>query len=95
MNIKTEDSAASFATRRVTRECNLIARNLACLGAKRAAEATATHILDYWEPRLRSALLAEAVAHPERFSPIASDAIARLPAAQPGSSPPVERCPGA
>lgn len=59
----------------VTREVNLIARQFECLGADRAAAATADHIRKYWAPLLRSILLAEARGHAERLSPIAREAI--------------------
>jgi hypothetical protein len=63
---------------RVTRQINLIARNLECLGADEAAVATAEHIRRFWAPLLKSMLLAEARSHGERFSPIARNAVALL-----------------
>ncbi|MEJ6008387.1 formate dehydrogenase subunit delta [Novosphingobium aquae] len=35
---------------------NQIVRNFAALGEDHAAEATAEHIKDYWDPRMRAAL---------------------------------------
>lgn len=35
---------------------NQIVRNFAALGDDHAAEATAEHIKDYWDPRMRKAL---------------------------------------
>ena len=63
---------------RVSRGANLIARNLECLGAKAAAEATADHIRTFWAPQLRATLLAQAQANSQMFSPIAREAIAML-----------------
>lgn len=62
----------------VTHEINLIARQFECLGADRAASATAEHIRRFWAPLLRSTLVAEAHCHTERFSPIAQKAIGLL-----------------
>ena len=61
--------------KRVVREANLISREFACLGAQRAAEATAAHIRTFWAPLLRTALVGEARAHSELFSPIARHAV--------------------
>ncbi len=38
---------------------NQIARNLAAQGEKQAIAATAQHIRDFWDPRMKAALLAE------------------------------------
>ena len=63
---------------RVTREINLIARNLECLGNERASEATADHVRRFWAPLLKAELASAFGAHPNRFSPIARQAIAAL-----------------
>ena len=79
-----KDSGAPATAAHVTREANLIARNLACHGATVAAAETADHIRRFWAPQLRAVLLEQAHAHPEAFSPIARDAIAALdPPARP------------
>ena len=78
MNLTVSEIEARATAGHVTRECNLIARNFAILGAEPAAAATADHIRRFWAPQLRSSLLEQAAAHPSRFSPIASDAIAVL-----------------
>ena len=70
------DSTATAA--RVTREANLIARNLACHGAATAASETADHIRRFWAPQLRTALFEQVRAHPDRFLPIACEAIGLL-----------------
>ena len=62
----------------VTREINLIARNLACLGAREATAATADHVRRFWAPLLRAELQSVFDAHPERFVPIAHAAAATL-----------------
>jgi formate dehydrogenase subunit delta len=74
----SSDSPTRLVAQRVTRESNLIARNLACLGARQAAEATAEHIRRFWAPQLRAALLEQAERHPQRFSPVASAAVGML-----------------
>jgi formate dehydrogenase subunit delta len=78
MNTIFTDSDAPATAEHVTRESNLIARNLASLGAQAAGAATADHIRRFWAPLLRRTLLEQADAHRDRFSPIASEAIARL-----------------
>ena len=67
----------SATAEHVTREVNMIARNLECIGAE-AAAATADHIRRFWAPLLRSTLFEQAGSHADRFSPIARDAIALL-----------------
>jgi formate dehydrogenase subunit delta len=62
----------------VTREINLIARNFECLGHALASLATAEHIRRFWAPLLKAELATAAAAHPDRFSPIALDAILAL-----------------
>lgn len=59
----------------LVRMANDIARNNAALGEARAIAATARHIADFWEPRMRAAI--GNGAHPG-LSPIAAAAIARL-----------------
>ena len=78
MNLVFTDSASPNTAERVTREVNLIARNLECLGATAAALQTAEHIRKFWAPQLRSTLFEQMRSHPERFQPIASDAVAML-----------------
>ena len=78
MYTTSSDSEAPATAEHVTRESNLIARNLEALGAEAAAAATADHIRWFWAPLLRLTLLEQADAHRDRFSPIACDAIARL-----------------
>ena len=68
----------------VTREINLIARNLACLGEEKASAATADHVRRFWAPLLRAELKSVFGTQPDQFSPIARRAIAAL-----------ERSPGA
>lgn len=72
------DSAAPATADQVTRDANLIARNLECLGARTAAAATADHIAKFWAPLLRATLFEQARSHPERFSAIAGEAIQLL-----------------
>jgi hypothetical protein len=72
------DSTAPATADQVTRDANLIARNFECLGAEAAATATADHIRHFWAPQLRHVLFEQANGHNERFSPIATGAIAML-----------------
>lgn len=72
------DSAAPATAERVTREANLIARNLACHGDGVAAAETAEHVRRFWPPLLRATLLEQARAHPDHFCEIAGRAIAML-----------------
>ena len=72
------ESTAPATAARVTREANLIARTFACHGRARAASEAAEHIRLFWAPQLRSTLLEQIRAHPERFVPIAHEAIALL-----------------
>ena len=59
---------------------NQIARNFAAQGEAAAAEATAQHIRDYWDPRMKAAILA---GDGSGLDAIARQAVARLaPAAQ-------------
>ena len=54
---------------------NQIARNLAAGGEQAAIAATAQHIIDFWEPRMKAAILASDQA---ALSPIARAAVERL-----------------
>ena len=52
-----------------------IARNFAVQGEKEAVAATARHIQDFWDPRMKAAILAD---DPARLSPIAAAAVERI-----------------
>ena len=52
-----------------------IARNLASQGEEAAIAGTARHIRDFWDPRMKAALLARGS---EGLSPIVSAALDRL-----------------
>ncbi len=54
---------------------NQIARNLAAGGEDAAIIATAQHIIDFWDPRMKAAILASDQA---ALSPISRAAVARL-----------------
>ena len=56
---------------------NQIARNLAAQGEDSASAQTAQHITDFWDPRMKAAILQ---ADPATLSPIAAAALARLAA---------------
>jgi formate dehydrogenase subunit delta len=60
---------------RLTYMANQIARNFAAQGEDAAITATAQHIRDFWDPRMKSAILAQGV---EGLDPIASAAIKRI-----------------
>ena len=53
---------------------NQIARNFATMGETDAAAATADHIVSFWDPRMKAAILADAPG----LSPVAAAAIERL-----------------
>ena len=52
-----------------------IARNFAAIGHANAVAATADHIVKFWDPRMKSAILA---GDPNALSPIARSAVAML-----------------
>ena len=54
---------------------NQIARNLAASGQEAAIAATAQHIRDFWDPRMKAAILA---AEQSALDPIARAAVDRL-----------------
>jgi formate dehydrogenase subunit delta len=54
---------------------NQIARNLAAQGDEAAIAATAQHIKDFWDPRMKAAILAD---DPAALDPIARAAIKRM-----------------
>jgi formate dehydrogenase subunit delta len=54
---------------------NQIARNLAAGDEQKAIAATAQHLTDFWDPRMRAAILASDLA---QLSPIARAAVGRL-----------------
>lgn len=57
---------------------NQIARNLAAQGEEEAISQTVQHIRDFWDPRMKQAILA---ADRSVLDPIAAAAVARLQAA--------------
>jgi formate dehydrogenase subunit delta len=61
----------------LTLMANQIARNFAVQGEEVAIEATKQHIIEYWAPQMRAAIL---LGNFELLSPIARDAIIRLQA---------------
>jgi len=54
---------------------NQIARNLAAQGEEAATTQTAQHIRDFWDPRMRGAIMA---ADPTLLEPVAAAAVALL-----------------
>lgn len=60
---------------RLTYMANQIARNLAPQGEAAAIELTAQHIRDFWDPRMKAAILGGAQ---EGLEPIARAAIERI-----------------
>jgi formate dehydrogenase subunit delta len=54
---------------------NQIARNLAVQGEEEAVAATAQHIQDFWDPRMKAAIFADDA---EMLDPIAKAAVTRL-----------------
>lgn len=62
-------------TARLTYMANQIARNLAAQGEDAAIAATAQHIRDFWDPRMKAAIIA---VDPATLEPIARAAIEQL-----------------
>lgn len=62
-------------TTSLIRMANDIARNLAAQGEEAAIAATVTHIRDFWDPRMRGAILSAGRAG---LNPIAAAAVERL-----------------
>lgn len=60
---------------RLYQMANQIARNLAMQGEAQAVEATAQHLKDFWDPRMKAAILASDRAG---LDPIAREAVERL-----------------
>jgi formate dehydrogenase subunit delta len=54
---------------------NQIARNFAAHGDEAAIAATAQHLRDFWDPRMKAAILAEDL---QALDPIAREAVKRL-----------------
>ncbi|MBC2664064.1 formate dehydrogenase subunit delta [Novosphingobium flavum] len=57
---------------------NQIARNLASQGEAAAVAKTAQHLVDFWDPRMKAAILANRAG----LDPIAARAVERLEQAQ-------------
>jgi formate dehydrogenase subunit delta len=62
---------------RLTYMANQIARNLAMQGEEEAARATYQHLMDFWDPRMKAAILA---GDRSALDPIARAAVERLAA---------------
>lgn len=62
----------------VVYKANQIARNLAYMGERKAAAATANHMRRFWAPYLRSVLLDQYSANRNALSPTARQAILLL-----------------
>ncbi len=60
---------------RLTTMANQIARNLAAQGDEAAIAATAQHIRDFWDPRMKAAIIAS---DRTTLEPIARAAVERL-----------------
>jgi formate dehydrogenase subunit delta len=58
---------------------NQIARNLAVQGEDEATAGTADHIARFWDPRMRSAIIAHANAGGDDLLPAARAAVLSLP----------------
>jgi formate dehydrogenase subunit delta len=71
----------------VVYKANQIARDLAYMGERKAAAATADHLRRFWAPYLRSVLLDECSANQNALSPIARQAVLLLrTASRPGGA---------
>ncbi len=65
---------------RLIHMANQIASNFARMGEVGAAEATADHMLSFWDPLMKQRIGALAIDRPGQFSPAAALAIVRLQA---------------
>lgn len=63
--------------KRLAYMANQIARNLELRGHDGAVEETATHIIKFWEPRMKAMMLA---GDRSQLSPIAADAMRKVEA---------------
>ncbi len=54
---------------------NQIAKNLVAQGEDYAIAATAQHIIDFWDPRMKAAILAD---DPSQLDPVARSAVEKL-----------------
>ena len=68
---------------RLVAMANQIARNLAAQGEAAAVEQTAQHIRDFWDPRMKTAILAVGAG---RMGHVAAAAVARLRADRSGDN---------
>ncbi|WP_427966520.1 formate dehydrogenase subunit delta [Altererythrobacter sp.] len=62
---------------KLSRMANQIAANFEANGHDKAVEDTATHILKFWDPRMKAQIFADDLS---RLSPIASQAVEKLKA---------------
>lgn len=72
---RSRRSRAAVDVQRLIHMANQIARNFAAQGEAAAVEATAQHIRDYWDPRMKAAIQAD---DGTGLDPIARYAVARL-----------------
>ena len=63
---------------KLIRMANQIALNMAAQGEAQAAAATADHIRRFWDPRMKTAILAYAAEDGSALSPIARAAVAEI-----------------
>ena len=63
---------------------NQIALNFAAIGHDNAVAATADHLVKFWDPRMKEAILA---GNPATLSPIAREAVALLAQTQQSTKP--------
>ena len=65
-------------TNKLTYMANQIAKNFAAQGHEEAVAATANHITQYWDPRMKSEALDLLASHPGDYSEISRAALAKL-----------------
>jgi formate dehydrogenase subunit delta len=61
----------------LVRMANQIARNLEVRGTEEAVSETASHIIKFWDPRMKAAMLA---GDRSQLSPLAAEAVKRVEA---------------
>ncbi|WP_176400261.1 formate dehydrogenase subunit delta [Sphingobium sp. Z007] len=74
----SDDTHVMSTTDRLVYMAHQIARNIATMGEDKAIEALAEHLTRFWDPRMKAQIIAIAQEQPDRLSPIAAAAVARM-----------------
>ena len=74
----SDENEVMSTTDRLIYMAHQIARNLVALGEERAVSALAEHLNSFWDPRMKSQIVAIARDQPSRLSPMVTAAVARI-----------------